>query len=529
MKQFLPGYVLLLIGLLVMIFISCEQTLAPANEGEDKSIMQIDSEYISFNSLINLVPDSSDTPFDFFAIRGRPNPKELQQGVLSLLKDPLSDKKLYYNYPIKMGLPPGLTGRGNQPISTIHVTIKNSSNQVLLQYQGEITNNPAAKRMVRNWINNVLNSIQENRLNEITNENPLIINAIGECPKIELSDYDSCRTEGDFETGFELVCDIEECSSGPSGWSPPEPEEDPSDNNFPDPCDDPEFDCSTGSNGGSNDDDDPDRDGGDNKECGRLDDDCYENPLDDRDPIPEPCETNLEQLQQTFPNTQTDILEDLTSLINSYASDFGIDSDEKMQHFLSQAGHESSNFAGVPFSAFTENLNYRVNQLGVEYWHNYFNPISDPTLDPNKANPLEFAQYPGSTFVDHEKFANYVYSDQYRTFKLGNTNPGDGYKFRGRGIIQLTGRDNYERFNTFYQNNYDSTVDLISNPDLLSNNTEIAVISALWFFENNVLNIGNINENTSVAEVTKKVNGKYNGLDHRKNLFNSTSTHINCL
>ena len=238
---------------------------------------------------------------------------------------------------------------------------------------------------------------------------------------------------------------------------------------------------------------------------------------------------NFLQLQQTFPNTSTDILEDLTTLINSHASDFGIDSDEKMQHFLSQAGHESSNFAGVPFSAFTENLNYRVNQLGVEYWHNYFNPISDPTLDPNKANPLEFAQYPGSTFVDHEKFANYVYSDQYRTFKLGNTNPGDGYKFRGRGIIQLTGRDNYERFNTFYQNNYDSTVDLISNPDLLSNNTEIAVISALWFFENNVLNIGNINENTSVAEVTKKVNGKYNGLDHRKNLFNSTSTHINCL
>ena len=94
MKQFLPGYVLLLMGLLVMIFISCEQTLAPANEVEDKSIMQIDSNYISFNSLINLVPDSSDTPFDFFAIRGRPNPKELQQGVLSLLKDPLSDKKL---------------------------------------------------------------------------------------------------------------------------------------------------------------------------------------------------------------------------------------------------------------------------------------------------------------------------------------------------------------------------------------------------------------------------------------------------
>jgi hypothetical protein len=78
--------------------------------------------------------------------------------------------------------------------------------------------------MVRNWINNVLNSIQENRLNESTNENPLVINAIGECPKIELSEYDSCRTEGDFETGFELVCDIEECSSGPSGWNPPEPE-----------------------------------------------------------------------------------------------------------------------------------------------------------------------------------------------------------------------------------------------------------------------------------------------------------------
>ena len=110
---------------------------------------------------------------------------------------------------------------------------------------------------------------------------------------------------------------------------------------------------------------------------------------------------------------------------------------------------------------------------------------------------------------------------------MGNSNFGDGYKFRGRGIFQLTGKYNYQKFTTFYQSKYDSNIDFTTNPDLVATNIEIAVISALWFYENNV-NSDSITSDTSVNEVTKKINGGKKGLKHRKSLFNKTKIHINC-
>jgi putative chitinase len=249
------------------------------------------------------------------------------------------------------------------------------------------------------------------------------------------------------------------------------------------------------------------------------------------------CNTSKEDLKLVFPNTSEATLEEIADAINEHGKDFGIDTKEKLQHFLSQAGHESTNYGGIEFGVFTENLNYRVNQLGTEgYWQKYFNPITNPTADPNKANPNDYignTNSSGITYVNHESFANYVYNDEYRddSHKLGNINSGDGYKYRGRGIIQLTGRSNYNSFNTFYQTNYDSSVNLLNNPDLVASNKEIAVISALWFFKNKVIdNITNgINENTSVEKVTKRVNGKYKGLNHRKELHTNATEHIDCL
>ncbi|MDG1041063.1 MAG: glycoside hydrolase family 19 protein [Polaribacter sp.] len=134
-----------------------------------------------------------------------------------------------------------------------------------------------------------------------------------------------------------------------------------------------------------------------------------------------------------------------------------------------------------------------------------------------------------SDFVNVQKFANFVYDDANRdpNYKMGNSNFGDGYKFRGRGIFQLTGKYNYQKFTTFYQSKYDSNIDFTTNPDLVATNIEIAVISALWFYENNV-NSDSITSDTSVNEVTKKINGGKKGLKHRKSLFNKTKIHINC-
>ena len=232
-----------------------------------------------------------------------------------------------------------------------------------------------------------------------------------------------------------------------------------------------------------------------------------------------PCDTSKEDLKKVFPNANDIVLQDMANAINKYGKDFGIDTKEKLQHFLAQAGHESAKF-----TVFTENLNYRWEKLGVSNFKKYFNPISSPNLDPNKANPNDYKRSSTSAYVNSEKLANYVYGN-----RMGNDTYGDGYKYRGRGIFQLTGKSNYTTFNNFYRSNYDSSVDIINNPDLLINNKEIMVISALWYYKNNVLNRIKVNENTSVTSVSVIVNGGTNGLNDRIQIFNIAINIIKCL
>lgn len=93
---------------------------------------------------------------------------------------------------------------------------------------------------------------------------------------------------------------------------------------------------------------------------------------------------------------------------------------------------------------------------------------------------------------------------------LGNTKPGDGYKFRGRGYIQITGRANYTEISK------DLGIDFLNNPDLLSQEAN-AMLSALWFWNKRKLN--QYADLDDVKTVTRKINGGFNGLDHRKELL----------
>lgn len=155
-----------------------------------------------------------------------------------------------------------------------------------------------------------------------------------------------------------------------------------------------------------------------------------------------------------------------------------------LSHFLSQCSHESNGFNIV-----YENLNYSADGL-----------IKIFKLNSMKAK--ELARNP-------EKIANYVYAN-----KNGNISIGDGYKYRGRGYIQLTTRNNYLEF--------DKTVDddIISNPDLVA--TKYPLQSAAFFFtKNNLWSI--CNEGTSIETIkklTKRINGGYNGIDDRILRFN---------
>ena len=167
---------------------------------------------------------------------------------------------------------------------------------------------------------------------------------------------------------------------------------------------------------------------------------------------------------------------------------FGIDNPLKLSHFLSQCAHESGNFKFL-----NENLNYSADGLR-KIFPKYF-----PTIE--AAN--KYARQP-------EKIANKVYGG-----RMGNGDEasGDGYKFRGRGFIQLTGKHNYAAFDKFVDD------DIMANPDLVA--TKYPLTSAAFFFHKNKLwdicDKGHSHD--VVLAVTKRVNGGVHGLEERQKNF----------
>jgi putative chitinase len=163
---------------------------------------------------------------------------------------------------------------------------------------------------------------------------------------------------------------------------------------------------------------------------------------------------------------------------------FGLTTGLRLAHFLAQAGHESGGFRVV-----NENLNYSAKGLqGI--FKKYF---------PSEAVALDYAKKP-------QKIANRVYGG-----RMGNGNEasGDGFKFRGRGYIQLTGRDNYTAFGKSIDKPIEETPDLVA--------TEYALASAAWFWSKNGLNkIADTGAtDAAVTMITKRVNGGTIGLADR--------------
>jgi putative chitinase len=153
-------------------------------------------------------------------------------------------------------------------------------------------------------------------------------------------------------------------------------------------------------------------------------------------------------------------------------------------HFLAQCGHETGHWR-----LFEENLNYSKTAL-LRVFGKYF----------NEAKAEQFQNKP----VD---IANIVYGG-----RMGNTEPGDGWKYRGRGAIQLTGKWNYEAFAKHISN-----PSIVENPDLVT--TEYALESAKFFFDrNNVWRHCNSIDPINIQNVTKAVNGGFNGLKEREEL-----------
>jgi putative chitinase len=174
--------------------------------------------------------------------------------------------------------------------------------------------------------------------------------------------------------------------------------------------------------------------------------------------------------------------------ISDTALNFGINNSLRLAHFLAQCGHESGGFRAV-----SENLNYSAKGL-LGIFRKYFTNV-------NLA--MQYERKP-------EKIANRVYAS-----RMGNgaEASGDGYKYRGRGYIQLTGKDNYSLF--------DATVpeSIIAQPDLVA--TKYPLASAAFFFKRN--NLWAICDRGATSDVvtavTKRVNGGTIGLADRQKHF----------
>jgi putative chitinase len=161
-------------------------------------------------------------------------------------------------------------------------------------------------------------------------------------------------------------------------------------------------------------------------------------------------------------------------------------SPNRAAHFFAQTAHESGGF-----KAFSENLNYGAKGLrGV--FGKYF---------PTEAMARAYERKP-------QKIANRVYAN-----RMGNGNEasGDGWKFRGRGALQLTGKDNYQAFA-----NYINQPQVMHDPDLVAG--ELCFESALWFFDRNKLwsICDQGTGDAAILALTKRINGGTHGLDDRR-------------
>ncbi len=174
--------------------------------------------------------------------------------------------------------------------------------------------------------------------------------------------------------------------------------------------------------------------------------------------------------------------------ITAAMKEFGISKPEDQAMFIAQVGHESAGF-----SSMVENFNYSVAGLAGF--------VRAGRLTQDQANSLGRRQgEPSLPLARQRAIANLVYNK-----RNGNKGPGDGYNFRGRGLIQITGLTNYLNCGAGL------TVDLVTQPELLAQD-EYAARSAAWFYVTN----GCLKYTGDIARVTRIINGGSNGIDDRQ-------------
>ena len=181
---------------------------------------------------------------------------------------------------------------------------------------------------------------------------------------------------------------------------------------------------------------------------------------------------------------------------------YNVNTHLRMVHFMAQIHHESG------LKPINESLNYSVEGL-INGFGRHRISVSDANkygrTDKQKAN--------------QEMIANILYGGEWGKKNLGNVLPGDGWKFRGRGFKQITGRANYSELSR------ETEIDYLNNPDLLLSEAD-AMNSALWYWNNHDLNkyadlddLDSISDIINLGHLTKQ-EGDAKGFDNRNKLLN---------
>ena len=187
--------------------------------------------------------------------------------------------------------------------------------------------------------------------------------------------------------------------------------------------------------------------------------------------------------------------------VQKTCDEFEINTPQRIASFIAQTAHESGGY-----TALSENLNYKAATLAA-CWPNRFATLGadkKPIKENGKLVPTGVAN---AIAGKPELIANLVYSS-----RMGNgpAESGEGWKYRGRGLKQLTGKDNYTRCGR------DLGLDLVSNPDLLLE-PMAAARSAGWFWKSN--NLSSFADAGDIKGMTKKINGGFIGLEDREKRY----------
>jgi putative chitinase len=186
-----------------------------------------------------------------------------------------------------------------------------------------------------------------------------------------------------------------------------------------------------------------------------------------------------DQLNSIIPGNQ--YLDKWLECLNTILPEYEIDSPERVAAFLAQCAHESGGFKAIK-----ENLNYKASSLRKVF----------PKYFPTDELAEQYAH-------NQEAIANRVYGNRMGN---GDEHSGDGYAYCGRGLIQLTGHDNYKAFADSLSSSMEEIVEFLQT-------FEGCVQSACWFWETNDLNT--LADSGDIKAMTKRINGGYIGLEDR--------------